>query len=300
MNVTLRQMRAFVEVVRSGGFTAASKRLHLTQSATSLLVRELEGQLGLQLLDRSTRRLALTEAGSEFLRSSARILVDVDEAVLQAQDLLEMRRGRVTVAAPPVLASTLLPDVIAEFEAQHPAITVRMADVPVDQIVLQVQSGEADFGVGVFPSQEIDLDRMALLEHALGAMVPSAWPLAKRRRELRWADLADQRMIVMSDSTGFPKLIDPLLYSAGVAIKPRFEVHYLWSAIGLAEAGLGIAIVPAYAGLLVRSNRVRFRVLQEPIVQRKIELITHPGRSLSPSARAFRDCLAARCKELQM
>lgn len=299
MNVTLRQLRAFVEVVRSGGFTAAARKLHLTQSAASLLVRELEAHLGLQLVDRTTRRISVTDAGSEFLLSAERILSDVDQAIANTQDLVQKRRGRITIATTPLLAATFLPDVIAQFQNAHPAVTVRLADLPAEQIVRLVQSGDVDFGIGVFPHSDAELQRVPLLRHRLGVMVPSTWPLAKRRRNLTWADLADQPMIAMSHSSGFRTLIDPLLHQAGVAVKPRFEVGYLGTAIGLAEAGLGITVVPAYVGLLLRSSRVRFRVLYDPVVNREVELVIRSGRSLSPGAVAFRDCLAARCKLLQ-
>ncbi|MGH8459817.1 MAG: LysR family transcriptional regulator, partial [Nevskiales bacterium] len=83
MNVTLRQLRAFVEVVRSSGFTAAALKLHLTQSAASLLVRDLEAHLGVQLVDRTTRRISVTDAGSEFLLRAERILADVEHAVAE-------------------------------------------------------------------------------------------------------------------------------------------------------------------------------------------------------------------------
>lgn len=299
MNVTLRQLRAFVQVARSGGFTPAARKLHLTQSATSLLVRELETQLGLQLLDRTTRRVSITDAGSEFLLSAERILSDVEQAVSNARGLVEKRRGSVTVATTPLLAATFLPQVVAQFQETHPAITVRLADLLTDQIVRLVQSGDADFGVGVFPRAEAELQRVPLFHHSLGVMVPSDWPLAKRRRNLTWADLAEQPMIAMSRSSGFGALIDPVLHQAGLVVKPRFEVGFIGTAIGLAEAGLGVTVVPAYAGLLVRSSRVRFRVLHDPVVNREVELITRPGRSMSPGAMAFRDSLAARCKLLQ-
>ncbi|MCC6193416.1 MAG: LysR family transcriptional regulator [Burkholderiales bacterium] len=299
MNVTLRQLRAFVEVVRTGGFTAAARKLHLTQSAVSLLVRELEGALRLKLIDRTTKRIAVTDAGGEFLLGAERILGDVEQAIANAQDLLQKRRGRVVVAATPLLAATLLPEVIAQFQHAYPEITVQLADLQTEQIVKLVQGADADFGVGVFPEPELDVDRVELLRHRLGVMVPSAWPLARRRRNLTWADLADQPMIAMSRGSGFGMLIDPLLHQAGIPIKPRFVVAYLATAVGLAEAGLGITVVPAYVGALLRSRRARFRVLYNPVVTRQVELITRPGRSLSPGAAAFRDELAARCKRLQ-
>lgn len=143
MNVTLRQLRAYVEVVRSGGFTAAARKLHLTQSATSLLVQELEAQLGIQLVDRTTRRVAPTDAGSEFLFNAERILADVEHTLADTQDLVLKRRGRITIATTPLLASTFLPEAIAQFQESHPGITVRLADLPTENIMRMVQGGDA-------------------------------------------------------------------------------------------------------------------------------------------------------------
>ncbi|WP_427307006.1 LysR family transcriptional regulator [Cupriavidus sp. H39] len=298
MNVTLRQLRAFVEVARSGGFTAAAPKLHLTQSATSLQIRELEAQLGLQLIDRSTRRFALTDAGNEFLLSAARIVADVEQSVADTRELVHKRRGRITVATTPLLASTLLPQCIAQFLDAYPAITVRIADLPPEQIARRVLSGDADFGFGVFPEADAQFDRTSMLRHPLGVMVPSTWPLAARRREPAWSDLQGLPLIAMSHASGMRALIDQHMRGAGVQVNPRFEVEYLGTAVGLAEAGLGVAVVPAYVGKLMGSRRVRFRPLRNPVVQRQIEVIVRAGRSLSPSAAEFRDYLAARCRTL--
>ncbi|SEB23499.1 LysR family transcriptional regulator [Variovorax sp. YR216] len=298
MNITLRQLRAFVEVVRSGGFTAASHKLHLTQSATSLLIRELEAQLGLQLVDRTTRQIAVTEAGSELLRSAERILGDVEQVVANAQDLVSRRRGRVTIAATPFLSATYLPHVIASFQESYPGITVHLADLPTDQILRMVQSGDADFGLGLFPQLDADLQRVPMLKHRMGVMVPSTWPLARRRRDVTWADLVQLPMIAMTHHSGYRALVDPYLHETGVALTPRFEVGHIGTAVGLAEAGLGVTVVPAYVGQLMRSSRVRFRVLHKPVVHRQIELAIRAARSLSPGATAFRECLEAHCKRL--
>ena len=299
MNLTLRQLRAFVEVVRSNGFTAAARKLHLTQSAASLLVRDLEAQLGIQLIDRTTRRVVVTDAGSEFLLRAERILADVEQAVTEVQGLVMKRRGHITIATTPLLAATFMPGAIAQFQDAHPGISVRLADLPSEQIARMVQSGDVDIGFGVFPEVDADLECVPLLQHCLGVMVPSTWPLAKHRRNLMWSDLAGQPMIAMSHASGFRSLIDPLLHQAGVPMKPLFEVGYLGTAVGLADAGLGLTVVPAYVGLLLKTSRVRFRVLHNPVIHRQIGLLIRAGRTLSPGAMAFRDCLAMRCGLLQ-
>lgn len=299
MNVTLRQLRAFVEVVRCAGFTTAARKLHLTQSAASLLVRELESQLGLQLVDRTTRQIALTDAGREFFDSAERILADVENAVANTQDLVHKRRGRVTVATTPFLAANFLPDVIARFQETHPAVTVRVADLPTEQLIRLVHNGDADIGFGVFTEMDVELERSTMLRHSLGVMVPAAWPLAQRRRRLTWADLEGQPLIGLAPAGGFRTLVDPLLHREGVPVSLRFEVNHLSTAVGLVEGGLGVTVVPAYVGALMRSTRARFRELHEPVVHRDIELVWRAARSLSPGAEAFRACLVDCCKQLQ-
>lgn len=299
MNITLRQLRAFVEVIKSEGFTAGARKLHLTQSATSLLVRELESQLGLPLVDRTTRQIALTDAGRELFESAERILADVEHAVANTQDLLHKRRGRVTVATTPFLAAHFLPGVIAQFQVSHPAVSVRIADLSTEQLVRAVDSGDADIGFGVFPQMDVAMERAILLRHSLGVLLPAAWPLAQRRRRMVWADLEGQPMIGLGPAGGFRALVDPLVPHGGETTALRFEVGHLGTAVGLVEAGLGATVVPAYVGALVRSNRARFRELNEPVIHRNVELVWRASRSLSPSASAFRSCLEDCCKQLQ-
>ncbi|EJE49632.1 transcriptional regulator [Acidovorax sp. CF316] len=299
MNITLRQLRAFVEVIKSEGFTAGARKLHLTQSATSLLVRELESQLGLPLVDRTTRQIALTDAGRELFESAERILADVEHAVANTQDLLHKRRGRVTVATTPFLAAHFLPGVIAQFQVSHPAVSVRIADLPTEQLVRAVDHGDADIGFGVFPQMDVAMERAILLRHSLGVLLPAAWPLAQRRRRMVWADLEGQPMIGLAPAGGFRALVDPLVSQGGETAALRFEVGHLGTAVGLVEAGLGATVVPAYVGALVRSTRTRFRELHDPVIHRNVELVWRASRSLSPSASAFRACLEGCCKQLQ-
>src|SRR5512146_1724896 len=102
MNITLRQLQAFVAVAGAGGFTGAAEHLHVAQSVVSILVKELEAELGIRLFDRTTRRVELTEAGREFQANAQRLIADLDHAVRQTQDLVERKRGRIAVAAPPL------------------------------------------------------------------------------------------------------------------------------------------------------------------------------------------------------
>ncbi len=137
MEVTLRQLRAFTALARTGGFTRAAESLHITQSALSGLIKELETQLGVRLVDRNTRRIQLSEVGREFHSVATRILRDLDGALENIDNLKRLRRGIVRIAAPQLMASTLIPEVIASFRREHPDIQVHLLDCAVENAITQ-------------------------------------------------------------------------------------------------------------------------------------------------------------------
>ena len=292
MNLTLRQMRAFVAVTRQGSFTAAARELNLTQSAVSALVRDLEEQLGLAVLDRTTRRVTLTDAGNHLLQLADRVLRDVETAVTEAKGLLDKSLGRVVVAASPLAAATLLPRMIARFAQRYPKISVELHDVLTDQILHSVRAGSADIGIGTFVRSPTELELSTLYEDELGAVLPVSSPLADRK-SLRWRDLEGETIIALSRSSAFRPLIDSVLASQGITVGPRrFEVGYMGTAVALAEAGLGISVLPERAAALIRTRGACFRRLTAPVVMQPVTLVTRAGRTLSPAATAFVECLS--------
>lgn len=294
MNVTLRQLRAFVEVARRRSFTSAARHLHLTQSALSHLTRELEAQLGVRLIDRSTRSVALTAAGSELFQNADRILADVDGALTGLRDLVAKRRGRVTVAAPPVLAASLVPAAMARFAATYPAVEVRLLDVLTGDILQAVRSAKADLGVGTFRKSEPEVQFDRLYEDHLVAVLPSASRLARKAR-LAWRDLGGVRLIMMTNASAFHYLVDRAASQAGVPVAPAYEVGYMGTAVGLVEAGLGVAVLPAYARSMVDRKKAVVRPIGTPNVAREISIVTRAGRTLSPAAAQFAEVLRGLC-----
>jgi len=115
MNVTLRQLRAFIAVAEAQHFTRAGERLALSQSSVSTLVRELEQNLGLRLFDRHTRMLRLTQAGAEMLPLARRAMDDLDRVLCSASELSTLGRGRVSIAAASLQAALLLPRFICHY-----------------------------------------------------------------------------------------------------------------------------------------------------------------------------------------
>ncbi|MEJ7806617.1 MAG: LysR family transcriptional regulator, partial [Telluria sp.] len=148
MNPSLRQLRAFVALARTGSFTLAAEYLHVTQAALSGLIKELESTLGVRVVDRSTRKIALTDVGRELYPLLSKMIDDLDGALRDIANHTQLQKGVVRIAAPQLMACTLLPEVIAAYRATYPEIQVRLVDCAVEHVTPRVVSGEVDFGIG--------------------------------------------------------------------------------------------------------------------------------------------------------
>ncbi len=292
MNVTLRQLQAFVALAERGSFTQAARTLNLTQSALSLLVRELEGSLGTRLVDRTTRSTSLTEVGREFLPRAQRVLAELSHAVGGVHQLLAKERGQVVVAAPLVLSSTLLPPLLVSFRARHPGIELLLRDTLPDQVLPLVRNGGADLGLGTFPTRQDDLRRQLLFRESLVAVFPRRHALAADEgRPLPWARLAGHAVLTQPRGSVFRDLAELGFAAAGLPLEPAMEAAYVGTLLGLVRAGLGVAIVPGYATALGDRSSLRWRRLERPTVEREVVLVSRAALSLSPAAQALAEHL---------
>jgi DNA-binding transcriptional LysR family regulator len=286
MNITLRQLEAFVAVADTRNFTRAAQRLHTAQSAISLLVKELEADLGVRLLDRTTRHVELTNPGIEFRGYAEKLIADLDHAIRHTHELVERKRGRIAVAAPPYLATILLPQVIAQFQQELPGIQIALIDARTDQIVARGVAGEADIGVGTFRGDVDGIARTVLARDDLMAFYHAKHPLARIRRP-SWANLGDYPSIMLTRESGIRALVEEGYTATQVPIKPTYEVAQITTALALVEAGLGVSALPSYALASCHNRRVAARVLTAPAISRNVEVISCLGRTPPPAASEF-------------
>lgn len=289
---SVRQLRAFRAVFQLRKLSAAAEQLSVTQSAISVLIRQLEDGLGTRLFDRTTRSLRPTAAAIEALVVAERILRDLDSLGAGLRDLSALRRGRVSVAVTPTLGEILLPKVVRRFARQHPEIRVVIDDCSPDQFVSRVVGEHVDLGLGTPERAAADVDTAMLLRDHLALVCARDHPLA-RRRTLRWADLAGHPVLTVRPGYGIRPRIDGAAAQAGVQLDVTNEVTFLSTALWMAQCGLGAAIMPsAYAREPDRMGLV-VRKLAQPVVSREISVVTKRGRSLSPAAEAFVAALRA-------
>jgi DNA-binding transcriptional LysR family regulator len=290
MNPTLRQMRAFVALAKTGNFTTAAQTLHVTQSALSGLIKELEQTLGARVVDRSTRRIVLTEIGRELFPLFSQMIDDLDSALANVEDHTQLRKGVVRLAAPQLMCCTLVPEAVAAYRAAHPDIDVRVADSAVENVIARVLSGESDFGIGPERESMPQLEARELFEMPFSLVFPQGHPLEANER-VTWQDVARYPFIALQGQFTERLLADMQALLREVQLKPANEVAFMTTALAMVSAGLGITVCLPYAEPLVRLHRLHMRVLEEPRLTRRFFVYTRAGRSLSPAAESFIDFL---------
>ena len=297
MNVTLRQLRAFVEVAETKHFTRAADKLDVSQSTVSTLVRELEEHLELRLFDRHTRMLSLTQAGAEILPLARKALADLDSVLGSSSELKTLGRGRISIAASSLQAALMLPRVFKEFANTYPGVTVNLLDVPQADVLEMVRSGEVDFGIGTESEVRHDLGARVLTTDTFIVVLPPGHALA-RKRELTWSDLDGYPMIGPRPGNPLREQIDAALARKGIVLTRSYEVSLPLTILGMVEGGLGLAVMTTTASRLSLSLGLIVKPVTNPTVKRDISLLFHADRSLSPAAQNFSDLLFRRRAQL--
>lgn len=292
MNVSLRQLRALVALVSTGSFTQAANALHVTQSALSSLIKELEHNLGVRLVNRSTRSLDLTTVGREFVPAMQRILQDLDGVLGSIDDLKALRRGVVRVAAPQLLACTLLPDVMAAWRSDHPGVQIRLADCDVEGVLTRVAAVEADFGIGPERATGSEMSSQLLFDLPFVIVFPPGHALDALKR-IRWRDLIDHPFIALQGQFTERLSLDLHVALHEQVLHPTNEVAFMTTALSLVNAGLGVTACLPYASSLVRSFGLRMEPLHEPRLRRKVMVYERAAGTLSPAAYSFKEFLFA-------
>lgn len=285
MNVDIKQLRAFVTVVQLGSFSRAARALGLSQSALSQAVRQLEDELGVRLLDRTTRSLQLSKVGADFLPGIQRLLADLDNQLQDLRDLREHRRGHVTVACVPSVALRLMPAVLANFQRDYPLVSITVREVPRHQIIADLRRGDAELGIANVPGEDSDLDASFLLTDSFALVMRRDHPLTSRET-VTWKEAVAAGMVAMARGTGIRLEMERGLAATGRS-GSYHEAEHPATLLAMVEAGVGVAPLPGLAWPSTEQRVLTVRKLVEPVIERQLYLIKRAGRDLSPAGRVL-------------
>jgi len=279
MNISLRQLRAFLAVARQQHFRRAAESIHLSQPAVSRHIAELEAELGIRLFDRTTREVVPTEAGRYLESAMGRVLDELEGVLSHVHSESERKRGKVHVAAVPTLSAGLMPQCIADCASRYPELTIQLHDQAQTMVLDSVRGGEVDFGIAIDPPLTGEFDSELLLRDPFVLVCRPEHPLARLDR-VPWRKLHGEPLILLDYSSGSRRLIDHALASRHIEANIVQQTGHTLTTFRMVEAGLGISVSPA---LSPPPPTLVTRPLTPP-ESRNVVLIKRRQRSLSPLA----------------
>lgn len=295
MNISIRQLSAFISVADNGSFTRASEQMHLTQSAVSGLIKELESSLGIVLFDRTTRQLSLSIVGHHLLPQARRILNEMQLFENEASSLTSLAQGQVRLAVSQFAASSM-PAVIAQFAKAYPDISVSLLDCSAENVLEHIQNIEVDLGVGTergFIESEDDISADLLYQLPFCVVMPDNHALAQKT-EVIWQDLVDTPLITLQGP--FIEQVTAELDEeiASHIQQARYKVNFMSTALEMTRQGFGITLCLPYMPEVidwVSANGLQMRPLAQPIKMRRFFIYQRSSRALSPASTAFKQFL---------
>lgn len=295
MNVSIRQLNAFITVAEKGSFTRASEQMYLTQSAVSGLIKELESNLEVVLFDRTTRQLSLSTVGQHLLPQAYRVLNEMSLFENEASTLTSLAQGHVRLAVSQFAASSM-PAVIAQFAKDYPDISVSLLDCSAEEVLEHIQNIEVDLGVGTeTASMKIDDDIHADLLYQLPfcVVMPDSHMLAKLN-EIPWQALLEEPLITLQGSSveQISSELDDRI--ASHIQQARYKVNFMSTALEMTRQGFGITLCLPYMPEVidwVSANDLQMRPLSDPIKSRKFFIYQRTSRALSPATVVFKQFL---------
>lgn len=291
INWSLRELEVFLALSTALSFRRTAAQVNLSQSAVSGVVNRLEEALAVRLFDRTTRNVQLTLAGQVFADQALLLRTQTEEAVRAVRNVAELRVGKVTLAALPSLAATVVPAACARYSALYPAVQLQIVDTLSGPAFDLVRAGQVDFALTAANPAYADLDYTPLACDGFVLLIPPSHALAKGRGPLRWRDVAGLTHISMPLPTSVRQYADAALLEHRLRFAPAYQVEHLATISAMVASGLGVAALPELAAAVAPQPGVVRRALVDPDISRPIGLVTRRNRSLSPAAAALVELL---------
>ncbi len=284
-DISARHMAAVLAVAEYRSFVAAAAALRMSQPALTRAIKRVEDILGVQLFERSTRRVGITDAGREFIAVAERISNDLRITIASMRELAEQKRGQVIVGSIVSLANGVLPDAIAAYREQQPGIEIQVRDGIHGIVNDDVKSGVADFGLNYLVDIPEGLETETLGVGRFDLIAGRDNPLARSRAEtVRFDDLDGVSLVSLPPEAQTRRVLDTLAAVRGIRLRHDVVVSQVSTLLNFVRAGAGVGLAPSAAiGGDLGEGLVRLAV-SEPDITLDIGILRLKGRPLSPAA----------------
>ncbi|MCT8180057.1 LysR family transcriptional regulator [Variovorax sp. CY25R-8] len=281
MNINFKLIGTFLSVAQNESFRKAAEETNRSLPAVSMQVKQLEEQLGVALFQRTTRKVTLTQEGEQLLISARKALAELEVGLSHIQHAADVQQGHLSFACVPTIASTRLPAILTAFAKKYPGISVHVRELANQDLLEAVRRREVDFAIGPVPDKKGELEFAPIFVDDYCAMLPRGYQ-DNGRASISLRELSKLPLLKLSSSTAFRDHVDNALKANGLSHESNYEFMQVTTLIAMAEAGLGIALLPRVA--LPRRTPLKVVRIIGPALSRTIAIVTIRGHSLSPAA----------------
>jgi DNA-binding transcriptional LysR family regulator len=293
IKVDVLGVEAFVAIAEHGSFQKAAVAVHITQTALTRRLQNLESLLGVKLVERTTRSVALTAIGRDFLPQCRRLFTDLASSLAEIHETGKAARGDVAIACVPTAGVQYLPRVMQDYSKRHPQNRIRILDHASSGVAAAVLRREAEFGIHIGGAHHPDLKSVPLLEDRFVLACRDDHPLAGKK-SCPWKRLAPYPLIFAGEVSGNRPLLDAALGAQAFELHAFYEVQRSSTALGLVAEGVAAAIVPSLAVQRGAYPSIRVVALTKPAVSRTLVLVSRRNAHLSPAAQSLYDMIEKR------
>ena len=283
--MNLRTLRAFVEVVRQGGFSQAAQVVSLTQSTVSKAVKSLEDELGTPLFNRAGHKVELTAAGEIAYRRALVLLSERSDMLAEINELLDLKRGRLRIGLPPVGCGVLFAAMFATYRKRYPQVDIELIEHGSKRLQECLEAGEVDLAALLIPMDEA-FDYQAVRNEPLIVVLPAGHALSRRKR-IDFTDLADSPFILFEAGFALNAKIMAACERKGVVPRVTARSGQIDFIVDLVAADLGVAFLPRMLAHKHRHAGIALVPLDEPHTDWHIALAWRANAHLPPAAKAW-------------
>lgn len=283
-NIKYRQIRAFTLLVETSSFSLTARHMAITQPSLSVLIQELERDIGVKLFDRSSRGGICTLAGQEFYERIKGPLDHLDEAYTYIKDIGHGKRGRLRVACLSSLAAGVMTTALQEFHTLYPQVRITLCERTHDEVPQAVRNGEVDLGIGAELRADADLTFEAVFKDRLMVVAPEKYPLAAR---MTWKNLDGEKLVMVT-----PGPASRALKATNATAVPEFEVEHAATALSMVRRGLGLTVLPSSVIEGLHVDGLVCRPLAGTMAIRSLGIIRKRGAIPSAASHSFSQLLS--------
>ncbi|MDM5332168.1 LysR family transcriptional regulator [Ureibacillus composti] len=282
----IRHLTYFIEVAKYKSFTKASQSLHLSQSTISKVVKGLEEELNVELIDRSAKQIELTEAGEIVFAEGEIIMESLNDLSTHLYDLMNLKKGKIKFGIPPIIGFLFFPKIIKGFNNLYPDIKIKIFEDDSRKVIQDVKEGTLDLGVVMLPVDEKEFDIVPFVNDELSLFVHTSHPLAQRD-QVEIKELENESFILFNKSFAIHDIIIQECLRAGFRPEIAYESSQ-WDMIrGMINENLGISIFPKPIANIVDHEFIKAVQIVNPTFPWNLGFISKKKKYASPAVREF-------------